>query len=159
MPPPKKTRHFRDGHKRIVAARQSWKCSTCKEILQSSFQVDHVIPLFLGGEDAIENATALCANCHSLKTQRETIERHAATRKKKEEEARKRQAAFEEETRRETYKAIRITENASNGKSTCHECGTTFFTIFKHAKCLALERTLEQEEDNPFIRFMYIQKV
>ena len=61
--------------KKQVAARQCWKCHSCNEMLQSSFQVDHTIPLWAGGEDDESNLTALCANCHSIKTQNEAIER------------------------------------------------------------------------------------
>lgn len=43
-------RRFRDGHKRIVAARQVWRCSACDRLLDSSFQVDHTVPLWKGGE-------------------------------------------------------------------------------------------------------------
>ena len=61
--------------KKQVAARQFWKCHSCNQMLQSSFQVDHTIPLWMGGEDNESNLTALCANCHSIKTQNEAIER------------------------------------------------------------------------------------
>jgi len=61
--------------KKQVAARQEWKCYSCCNILSSSYQVDHTIPLWDGGADDEKNLTALCANCHSTKTQNEAIER------------------------------------------------------------------------------------
>jgi len=64
-----------EPEKKIVAARQSWRCSACDELLSSAFQVDHTVPLCDGGEDTINNATAMCPNCHALKTQREAIAR------------------------------------------------------------------------------------
>ena len=71
----KSVRRTPEPVKKQVAARQCWKCYTCEEMLQSSFQVDHTIPLWAGGEDDESNLTALCANCHSIKTQNEAIER------------------------------------------------------------------------------------
>jgi len=72
--PPK--RRFTAHEKRIVAARQAWKCGRCEELLAASFEVDHVVPLHLGGEDNYEtNASALCRGCHAQKTQREEVER------------------------------------------------------------------------------------
>ena len=61
--------------KKQVAARQEWKCNGCYNILTSSYQVDHTTPLWAGGADDESNLTALCANCHSIKTQNEAIER------------------------------------------------------------------------------------
>lgn len=71
----KSVRRTPEPVKKQVAARQCWKCYTCEEMLQSSFQVDHTIPLWAGGKDDESNLTALCANCHSIKTQNEAIER------------------------------------------------------------------------------------
>ena len=56
--------------------------------LASSFQVDHVVPLFDGGKNTESNLQALCANCHSAKTQREAIERADRLYKQKENERR-----------------------------------------------------------------------
>jgi hypothetical protein len=64
-----------DPEKKMVAARQGWRCSNCEELLPSAFQVDHTVPLCDGGEDTILNATAMCPNCHAAKTQREHIDR------------------------------------------------------------------------------------
>ena len=72
---PKKTR-FSVSLERQIAARQSWRCSSCDKILESTFQVDHTTPLCAGGEDSPSNATAMCVLCHSLKTQNEAIKRY-----------------------------------------------------------------------------------
>ena len=61
--------------KKMVAARQKWRCSACNELLPSTYQVDHTIPLCDGGPDDMDNTTAMCPNCHALKTQREHVER------------------------------------------------------------------------------------
>jgi 5-methylcytosine-specific restriction endonuclease McrA len=34
-------------------------------------EVDHIVPVRLGGTPVIENAQVLCANCHSIKTKTE----------------------------------------------------------------------------------------
>ena len=70
------TRRFNGHEKRVVAARQRWMCEYCSDILEATFEVDHVVPLHLGGEDNYEtNAVAVCRPCHAKKTQREEIER------------------------------------------------------------------------------------
>ena len=69
-------RTLSEPEKKIVAARQQWKCSTCQAILPAAYQVDHTIPLCDGGADNIKNCTAMCANCHAAKTQLESIARH-----------------------------------------------------------------------------------
>ena len=61
--------------KKIVAARQKWRCSACDCLLPSTYQVDHTIPLCDGGPDDMDNTTAMCPNCHALKTQREHVAR------------------------------------------------------------------------------------
>jgi len=60
---------------KIVAARQQWRCATCRELLPSTFELDHVVALHLGGSDDYEtNAEAKCPGCHAAKTQMEMIE-------------------------------------------------------------------------------------
>ena len=54
--------------RRIVAARQQWKCAMCEHLLSAYYQIDHVRPLFLGGSNHNDNLQALCANCHAEKT-------------------------------------------------------------------------------------------
>lgn len=143
MPGKKKSRSFRDGHKRIVAARQQWRCAKCDTLLQSSFQVDHIIPLFRGGEDSISNAECLCACCHAQKTQLEQIERHAESRRRREEEARASQVAFEDGVRRDEYASMHISSDASTGKSECAECGLRFYSILRHTTCPVVEERIE----------------
>ena len=57
------------GHqKKYVASRQKWKCNNCNELLDYSYEVDHIIPLYQGGNNHIKNLQALCRNCHGKKT-------------------------------------------------------------------------------------------
>jgi len=64
---------FSADEKRVVGARQGWRCSACSCILPSAYEVDHTVPLHAGGADALRNCTAMCANCHAAKSQRERI--------------------------------------------------------------------------------------
>lgn len=54
-----------------IGATQSWKCNVCLEQLKSTFQIDHITPLCMGGTNAENNLQALCVECHAQKTQRE----------------------------------------------------------------------------------------
>ena len=64
------------GHeKRVVAARDGWTCGMCHEMLDATYEVDHIIPLHRGGADHVDNCWALHTECHKKKTQREEIER------------------------------------------------------------------------------------
>ena len=56
-----------------VAASQKWCCRMCSEILPGVFHIDHTRPLRYGGEDVLENVTALCIQCHAEKTQNDFI--------------------------------------------------------------------------------------
>ena len=54
--------------KKIVASNQKWVCGHCKELLDYTYEVDHIIPLFRGGSNQLNNLQALCRNCHGKKT-------------------------------------------------------------------------------------------
>lgn len=51
-----------------VAAGQGWQCNMCNDMLPPSYDLDHMIPLFKGGSDAIANLQALCVPCHRTKS-------------------------------------------------------------------------------------------
>jgi 5-methylcytosine-specific restriction endonuclease McrA len=59
--------------KKIIASNQAWKCGTCAEIMDYTYEIDHHIPLFKGGSNDISNLIALCRNCHGKKTILENI--------------------------------------------------------------------------------------
>ena len=68
MPP---RRRITGHEKRVVAARQAWRCDDCDAVLTATYEVDHVVPLWRGGADDHEtNCHALCRECHARKTQR-----------------------------------------------------------------------------------------
>ena len=57
--------------RRMVLAREPL-CRVCGEkgMLTPATQVDHIVPLADGGDNAFENLQSLCATCHSQKTGR-----------------------------------------------------------------------------------------
>ena len=52
--------------------------------LASTFQIDHTIPLHLGGSNDDCNLQALCVGCHAVKTQKEAVARADMVWKKQE---------------------------------------------------------------------------
>ena len=54
--------------KKMVASSQEWKCGTCEQTLDFTYEIDHHIPLFKGGTNEVSNLIALCRNCHGKKT-------------------------------------------------------------------------------------------
>jgi hypothetical protein len=129
---PKRT--LSEAHKKIVAANNGWKCNACGCVLPPSFQIDHVVPLWQGGADTIENSQSLCGTCHANKTQRESIERSRLAREARVALALQRQAEYEA--------AVRVGEVAPAPRK---------------RKEPAPE--VDMTHDNPFIRFMYIKPV
>ena len=54
--------------KKKVAAGQQWRCGSCSNILDETFEVDHIIALEHGGSNDITNLRAVCPHCHRKKT-------------------------------------------------------------------------------------------
>jgi len=54
--------------KKFVASQQKWRCNDCQQLLEATYEVDHVIELQDGGTNDISNLVALCRNCHGKKT-------------------------------------------------------------------------------------------
>ena len=66
-------RSVSEPKKRYVAYSQDWKCANCGNMLNHTFEVDHKIRLEYGGSNDVTNLSALCRNCHGLKTAKENI--------------------------------------------------------------------------------------
>jgi hypothetical protein len=113
--------------KKQVAAGQKWTCWKCRDMLSSSFEVDHNVPLWKGGADAIENLRALCANCHSQKTQAEALDR--ANEKRCEREAYRRK--YEQAVAREEEDA-RVYATHPSGTVRCMDCHCRYYPVFPH---------------------------
>lgn len=60
--------------KKEVAAAARWRCAVCEEVVSENYEVDHVVPLFLGGSNDRENLQLLCPECHRSKTARDRNE-------------------------------------------------------------------------------------
>jgi 5-methylcytosine-specific restriction endonuclease McrA len=73
--PTSKLRKVSDQLKKIVASQQRWNCKKCKNILDATYEVDHIIALEDGGNNDIHNLQALCRNCHGRKTMEDNIKR------------------------------------------------------------------------------------
>ena len=54
--------------KKRVAANQKWRCASCKRLLDETYELDHLEPLFEGGSNDETNLQALCKRCHAMKS-------------------------------------------------------------------------------------------
>lgn len=61
-------RSVSETKKKRVASEQAWRCAGCAQTLSHVFEVDHVTPLFAGGDNSERNLQALCRECHGKKT-------------------------------------------------------------------------------------------
>jgi hypothetical protein len=61
-------RSVSETKKKYVASQQAWKCKHCGDMLDATFEVDHVVDLQFGGSNNVDNLVALCRNCHGKKT-------------------------------------------------------------------------------------------
>lgn len=68
-----KKRNVSESKKKYVAANQSWKCGDCKQTLDATYEVDHIIPLYKGGTNETNNLMAMCRNCHGNKTLKDRL--------------------------------------------------------------------------------------
>lgn len=61
-------RNITQTKKKIVASNQRWHCNMCMNMLDYTYEIDHIIPLYKGGNNNLNNLQALCRNCHGKKT-------------------------------------------------------------------------------------------
>ena len=64
----KQKRNVSELSKKIVASRQKWRCKKCKQLLDFTYEIDHIVPLYKGGGNELDNLRALCRNCHGRKS-------------------------------------------------------------------------------------------
>jgi 5-methylcytosine-specific restriction endonuclease McrA len=69
-------RHLTKIRERIIA-RDGAACTKCGFMPYnlSQLEVDHVVPLFMGGQESDENRACLCKRCHRKKSDLEEKER------------------------------------------------------------------------------------
>ena len=61
-------RNVNESVKKFIASNQQWKCKNCNNLLDFSYEIDHIIPLYKNGTNDLNNLQALCRNCHGKKT-------------------------------------------------------------------------------------------
>lgn len=57
-----------------IAQRDGYQCRVCGR-LSVIFEVDHIVPISVGGSDDDDNKQLLCVECHAIKTRSEAAER------------------------------------------------------------------------------------
>ena len=57
-------RNVSESKKKIVASSQHWKCKICDILLKHTYEIDHINPLYKGGDNELNNLQALCRECH-----------------------------------------------------------------------------------------------
>ena len=134
-------RNVSETEKKVVAARQEWKCADCHKLLSSAYQVDHRVALVDGGSNRLDNLAALCPNCHAIKTQLECIARADRIFKEKKHLAYKRRAAKREDVRVPGTDLVRC--------SLCHETRLRTETSWSDHECSKLKA------DSPLSQFAF----
>ena len=144
-------RSWTEAQKKQVAARSKWRCGRCGRLLESTYEIDHIRPLWEGGSDCIHtNACSLCAGCHRQKTQDESIRRTDTHRKQAQAAHEKKVSAREEELRVGMNMPVAGGKNA--GITECLFCGCNHYAIFGHTQCEAADASVEQTLDREFKR-------
>ena len=64
---PKHRRQLGEALYKELWARQGCKCNLC-DCAGAARDVDHIVPLCLGGSNELENLQIICSNCHAQKT-------------------------------------------------------------------------------------------
>jgi len=57
-----------------IALRDGFTCRSCG-LVSVRFEIDHIVPLHLGGAESDENRQLLCIKCHGIKTSKEEANR------------------------------------------------------------------------------------
>ena len=60
-----------DRIRRRVLLRDHYTCRHCGRVSVVDMEVDHIVPLFLGGAESDENRQVLCCDCHAAKSAEE----------------------------------------------------------------------------------------
>jgi hypothetical protein len=68
---PARRRRVSAFQRRLIRARQGGACDACAKPWEPIFQIDHIVPLRIGGSNRLANLHALCPDCHARKTARE----------------------------------------------------------------------------------------
>lgn len=63
-----------DRIRKRILLRDGYTCQMCGRV-SSRLEVDHRVPLHLGGSESDENRWSLCLQCHQAKTEQEEKDR------------------------------------------------------------------------------------
>lgn len=77
---PLRVRRVSAHMKRLVGVRAQWRCAECQELLDETWECDHIVPVHAGGTDDLDNLQALCGLHHKRKTILQEEERLRARR-------------------------------------------------------------------------------
>jgi phage FluMu protein Com len=59
---------FSDWERRMIACQQAYRCALCAKLLPFAWELDHINPLFNGGDNERQNMQILCGCCHGAKS-------------------------------------------------------------------------------------------
>ncbi len=77
-------RSFTQSQKNEIWDRQGGRCAKCdKPLKRAATHYDHKIPHEKGGKTEVKNGQALCANCHSIKSNKDRLKKVDIKRKPK----------------------------------------------------------------------------
>jgi 5-methylcytosine-specific restriction endonuclease McrA len=77
-------RAFTQSQRNDIWDKQNGKCARCKKpLLRSATHYDHKKPWEKGGKTEVKNGQALCANCHSIKSNHDRLKKVDKKRKSK----------------------------------------------------------------------------
>ena len=62
------SRRVTNRTKKEVAARARWTCEICATIVNANYEIDHIVPLYRGGDNSCTNLQCICPDCHRTKT-------------------------------------------------------------------------------------------
>lgn len=64
-----KRKLFSEFEKQSIASANDYKCNNCRrDLVERDFQIDHKIPISVGGKNSVENLQPLCLSCHKRKS-------------------------------------------------------------------------------------------
>lgn len=66
-------RHLEHIRERVLF-RDNYTCRICGRVTMD-LEVDHIVPLHLGGAESDSNRQAICSECHKVKSEKEREER------------------------------------------------------------------------------------
>ena len=75
LPPPvsKPRKRLTQLRKKMIAARDKWTCQLCKQVVNHTYEIDHITPVHQGGGNEESNLRLLCRACHGAVTAQQRL--------------------------------------------------------------------------------------